>query len=154
MRTITTEILLSLLLGAVPIILLSNQPDFSAAESLSSLNPGDIVLNYFLYLLCIHLVIWFLNSQVLKTNQSISATLQRAHEFTHKLGFAIHGVYRVIAGAVPAAIWFEIDKHGFVQGWQAITIFSVVLSISSFIASVALAKATNYTAPRVLLFGK
>ncbi|QMV16160.1 hypothetical protein [Vibrio spartinae] len=153
-KVLATEILLSFLLGSVPILLVSNQPEFSATKSLASLNPGDIVVHYFFYLLCIHTFVWFVNRQVLKTNHTISFLFQQLHEFTHKLGFAIHGIYRVLAGAVPMAMWFELDRLGLVQGWQAITVFSMTLAISSLTASVALARATEYTAPRMSLFRK
>lgn len=155
MRNIlVTEILLSFLLGSVPILLVSNQPEFSATKSLASLNPGDIVVYYFSYLLCIHTFVWFVNRQVLITNHTISVFFQKLHEFTHKLGFAIHGIYRVLAGAVPMAMWLELDRLGLVQGWQAITVFSMTLAISSLTASIALARATEYTAPRLSLFRK
>ncbi len=135
-------------------LLVSNQPEFSATKSLASLNPGDIVVNYFSYLLCIHTFVWFANRQVLKTNHTLSVLFQELHEFTHKLGFAIHGIYRVFAGAVPMAMWFELDRLGLVQGWQAITVLSMTLALSSLTASVALTKATEYTAPRMPLFSK
>ncbi|ENP0863074.1 hypothetical protein ACM6VE_001062 [Vibrio parahaemolyticus] len=153
-KILVTEILLSFLLGSVPMLLVSDQPEFSATKSLASLNPGDIVVNYFLYLLCIHTFVWFVNRQVLKTSHTISVLFQELHEFTHKLGFAIHGIYRVLAGAVPMAIWFELDMLGLVQGWQTITVFSMTLALSSLTASVALAKATEYTAPKKSLFSK
>ncbi|WP_210464225.1 hypothetical protein [Vibrio crassostreae] len=153
-KILVTEILLSFLLGSVPMLLVSNQPEFSATKSLASLNPGDVVVYYFFYLLCIHTFVWFVNRQVLKTNHTISVFFQELHGFTHKLGFAIHGIYRVLAGAVPMAMWFELDMLGLVQGWQAITVFSMALAISSLIASVVLARATEYTAPRVSLFRK
>ena len=155
MRNIlVTEILLSFLLGSVPILLVSNQPEFSATKSLASLNPGDIVVYYFSYLLCIHTFVWFVNRQVLITNHTISVFFQKLHEFTHNLGFAFHGIYRVLAGAVPMAMWLELDRLGLVQGWQAITVFSMTLAISSLTASIALARATEYTAPRLSLFRK
>ena len=153
-KIVVTEILLSFLLGSVPILLVSNQPEFSATKSLASLNPGDVVVYYFFYLLCIHIFVWFVNRQVLKNNHTISVFFHELHGFTHKLGFAIHGIYRVLAGAVPTAMWFELDRLGLVQGWQAITVFSMALAISSLIASVVLARATEYTAPRVPLFRK
>ncbi|HGY9617677.1 hypothetical protein [Vibrio harveyi] len=153
-KIVVTEILLSFLLGSVPILLVSNQPGFSATKSLASLNPGDVVVYYFFYLLCIHIFVWFVNRQVLKNNHTISVFFHELHGFTHKLGFAIHGIYRVLAGAVPTAMWFELDRLGLVQGWQAITVFSMALAISSLIASVVLARATEYTAPRVPLFRK
>ncbi|ENM3767891.1 hypothetical protein V9R55_003443 [Vibrio cholerae] len=153
-KILITEILLSILLGSVPMLLVSNQPNFSATKSLASLNPGDIVVNYFLYLLCIHAFVWLVNRQVLKTSHVVSVLFQELHEFTHKLGFAIHGIYRVLAGAVPVAMWFELDRLGLVQGWQAITILSMTLAISSLLASVALSKATEHTAPRIPLFRK
>ncbi|WAF96170.1 hypothetical protein NUT31_06875 [Aeromonas sp. BC14] len=152
--SLKTEILFSFLLGSVPMFLARNQPDFSAVKTLASLNPGDLIFNYFLYLLCIHFVVWFVNNQVLKTNQLLSNVFQKLHEFTHKLGFAIHGIYRALAGAVPVAMVFELEKHGLIQGWQEITMLSIVLSLACLFASVILSKATEYTAPRILLSGK
>ncbi|HIF9416475.1 hypothetical protein WAX88_15360 [Photobacterium damselae subsp. damselae] len=146
------EILLSFLLGSMPVILVSSQPEFSAVKTLAALNPGDLVVNYFLYLLCIHVFVWFVNRHVLKTNQSVSHFFQILHEITHKLGFAIHGIYRAVAGALPTAMFFELHKLGLVQGWQAITIVSMVVAVSSLVASLALSKATEYTAPRKPLF--
>ncbi|NRF31097.1 hypothetical protein [Vibrio coralliilyticus] len=153
-KILVTEILLSFLLGAVPMLLVSNQPEFSATKSLATLTPGDIVVNYFLYLLFIHTLVWFVNRQVLKTSQTISVFFHKLHEITHKLGFAIHGIYRVLAGAVPIAMFLELDRLGLVQGWQAITVLSMTLAIASLFASVALSKATEYTAPRVSLFSR
>lgn len=153
-KTLVTEMLLSFLLGSVPMLLVSGQPDFSAAKSLASLDPGDIVVYYFFYLLCIHTFVWFVNGQILKTNHTISVFFQQLHEFTHKLGFAIHGIYRALAGAVPMAIWFELNRLGLVQGWQAVTVLSITLAISSLTASVALARATEYMAPRMSIFRK
>ncbi|WP_438462134.1 hypothetical protein [Marinomonas sp. PE14-40] len=147
-----TEILLSFLLGSMPIVLARNQQDFSAVKILASLNPGDFIVKYFVYLLCIHLVVWFVNQRVLKTNQTLSLFFQKLHEFTYKLGFAIHGIYRALAGAVPVAMVFEIEKYGFAQGWKVITVYSVVLSIICLCASLALSRAAVYTAPRKSLF--
>ncbi|MGO2511781.1 hypothetical protein [Marinomonas polaris] len=149
-----TEILLSFLLGSMPMILSRNQPDFSAVKALASLNPGDLIFKYFLYLLGVHFLIWFISCQILKTNQVLSNIIQQLHEFTHKLGFAIHGIYRALTGAVPVAMIYELEKHGLVQGWQRITILSIVLVCASLLASLALSKATEYTAPRQSLFSK
>lgn len=151
-KILITEILLSFLLGSVPMLLVSNEPEFSAIKNLASLNPSDIVVYYFFYLLCIHAFVWFVNKKVLKTNHTISVLFQNFHEFTHKLGFAIHGIYRVLAGAVPMAMWFELERLGLVEGWQVITIFSLSLAISSLTMSVLLAKAAEHTAPKVSLF--
>ncbi|MFQ2905871.1 MULTISPECIES: hypothetical protein [Aeromonas] len=151
--SLKAEVLYSFLLGSVPVILARNQPGFSAIKALASLDPGDVVFNYFLYLLCIHLVIWFVNVQVLKTNQSLSNVFKKLHGLTYNLGFAIHGIYRALAGAVPVAMFFELEKHGLTQGWQRVTILSVVLAISCLFASVVLSKTTEYTAPRISFFG-
>lgn len=153
-NSLKVEVLFSFLLGSAPMILARNQPDFSAIKTLASLNPGDLIFNYFLYLLCVHFVVWFVNRQVLKTNQLLSSVFQKLHEFTHQLGFAIHGIYRALAGAVPVAMVFELEKHGLIQGWQKITMLSIVLALSCLFASLILSKATEYTAPRTLLFGK
>lgn len=91
---------------------------------------------------------------MLKTNQNLLNVFQKLHEFTHNLGFAIYGIYRALAGAVPVAMIFELEKHGLTQGWQKITILSVVLALSCLFASLALSKTAEYTAPRTYLFKK
>lgn len=148
------EILLSFLLGSIPMILIRNQPDFSVQKALASLNPGDLVVNYFSCLLGIHFFVWFVNRLIFKNNNTLSNTFQRLHEFTHKLGFALHSIYRALAGAIPVAMILELEKHGITQGWKAITILSVFLSISFFFASLLLSKSYEYTTPRKSLFSK
>lgn len=149
-----TEFLLAFLLGAVPMIVgRYSNPDFSAVVTLSRLNPGDLVVSYFLYLSCFHLIVCAINRWGYKNNGPKSVYFDQLLQFTQKLGFAIHGIYRVLAGAVPAAILILFLDRGLVSGWQAVTFLSLVFTIGCLTASVALSQVSDYTAPRRNVFG-
>ncbi|CAH7146277.1 conserved membrane hypothetical protein [Vibrio chagasii] len=153
-KLILVEGTLSILLGSVPIWISSQDPSFIAPRALAALNPGDGVVNYFIYLFIIHIIVWFLNKKVFKTSETLSNALEELHRFTYQLGFAIHGLYRVFAGAIPVAIGLEIYKFGLVDGWEIVSALSVALSIACLAVSVALSNATEFTAPTKRLYYK
>ncbi len=74
--------------------------------------------------------------------------IKELHKMTHQFMSGIHGIYRVIGGALPVAIYFEFNRLGFAEGWQAITAFSLLVVFMSVVACYVLAKTAVYTAPR------
>lgn len=146
-----SELLQSFFLGFVPVIILEyTQTNFDVVELLTTLNPGDNIVIYFFCLLIFQIVVWLVvvNIYQLKPNENILKAVNKLHNFSHKLGFAIHGIYRVLAGAIPAALIMLLLQNGLTQGWERITILSFVLALSCFWICLGLEKVSIHTAPK------
>lgn len=123
-------------------------PDFEAVRALASLNPGDPIVYYFLYLLGFHLIVWAIRYRWLQKSRAASVLFSEMHVFTHQLGFALHGLYRVLAGATPAAIIILLIENGLASGWEAATLMSVIFAIGCITVSIVLSLAVGFTAPK------
>ena len=150
----SNEILISVLirsffLGSVPVIILEHtQTNLDVVDVLTTLNPGDHIIIYLFSLFMFQVAVWFVNIRWLKPNENISQIVNKLHRFSHKLGSAIHGVYLALAGAIPAALIFLLLQSGLTQGWERITILSLVLALSCFWVCFGLEKISIHTAPK------
>ena len=150
-EVLISELLQSFFLGFVPVIILEyTQSNFDVVEVLTTLNPGDNIVIYFFGLLIFQIVVWLVvdNIHQLKPNENILKAVNKLHNFSHKLGFAIHGIYRALAGAIPAALIILLLQNGLTQGWERITVLSFVLSLSCFWVCLGLEKISIHTAPK------
>jgi len=84
-------------------------------EGLTTIAPADEVVFYLISLFLFHLLLWSLttrfnfrkyDSTQLSTDQKPDKWL----DFTNQIGFSIHGIYRVFAGAIPAAVIFLMKQ--------------------------------------------
>lgn len=143
-----TEFLLSFFLGCVPVfIMVFANINADPVDILHSINPGEHVLMYMVYLLGIHIVIWSIDIVWLKPNDSVSSIVYKLRNFSHKLGFAIHGIYRIFSGAIPTVLILLFMQTGLDQGWQLLTVASLSFSILCFFVSILLSLVTDATAP-------
>ncbi|BFM48554.1 hypothetical protein THO17_07170 [Marinomonas sp. THO17] len=69
------------------------------------------------------------------------------HEFTYELGFAIQGIYRIVAGAVVMVLVLELLDHGLVGYWKAAVVSGLILSLACYSFSVMLTRLKIKTAP-------
>ena len=149
LKLLISEILIALLIGALPLfIVVKSNPSSDIAKTLSALDPGDPVVIYFFYLLLLHLGIWAINKYVPKTKKSVSNFLSTAHSFLHKVGFTIHSIYRAIAGAIPAAICLLAYKHGFDSSAFTVSVASSFLVLGSLFMSCLLTWLSEKTGPK------
>jgi len=130
-KILLVEVLISALLGALPLtITVISKPNSSVVTYLSTLNPGDPVLIYLLGLFVLHLLVVAMNRYWLKPNQFLERGFQSTHEFTYQIGFTLHGVYRVVFGAVVAAVWILIEKNG-TKGSFKLVLLSMILAFAA-----------------------
>ena len=146
---VISEILISILVGAVPLLIsIKANPDIDLVSSLAAINPGDPVVKYLMYLFVLHIFFWFVNKYFLQANQRVSKFIKVAHKFAYQVGFTIHSIYRVIAGAVPTSIILLIKQHGLTEGALLVSFMSTVLVIGSIFMCSFLAWLSEFTAPK------
>jgi len=144
-----SEILIVLLIGAVPLLIaVKSDPSSDIVKTLSALKPGDPVVIYFFYLLLLHLGIWAINKYFLKTKESVSVFFSTAHRFSYQIGFTIHSIYRAIAGAIPTAIGLLAYKHDFDSGVFIISVASGFLVLGSLLMCCVLTWLSEKTGPK------
>ena len=146
---VISEILIALLVGAVPLLIsIEANPNMEIVSWLTAITPGDPVVEYLFYLLVLHIFIWAINKYLVQTNRSVSKYIKVVHKFTHQVGFTIHSIYRVIAGAVPTSIVLLIKQHGFTEGALLVSFMSTILVIGSIFMCSFLTWLNETTAPK------
>ena len=149
LNLLLSEILIALLIGALPLlIVVKSNPSSDVVETLSVLNPGDPVVIYFFYLFLLHLGIWAINKYILKTKESVSNFFSTAHRFSYQVGFTIHSIYRVIAGAIPTAIGFLVYKNGFDISAFIVSVTSIFLIFGSLFMCCVFTLLSEKTGPK------
>jgi hypothetical protein len=149
LKLLVSEILIALLIGALPLLIVVNSnPSSDVVKTLSALNPGDPVVIYFFYLLLLHLFIWAINKYILKTKEQVSNFFSAAHRFSHQVGFTIHSIYRAIAGAIPTAIGLLAYKHGFDNSAFIVSVASSFLVLGSLFMCCVLTWLNEKTGPK------
>ncbi|HHQ6566114.1 TPA: hypothetical protein ACSTJX_000922 [Serratia fonticola] len=149
LKLIMSEMLMAFLIGAVPLLVVVNSnPNLGVVEHLVSLNPSDPVFIYFFCIFVLYLVTFGANRYVLKTNKTTSSLLSSAHKILYEIGFTMHNIYRVIVGAIPAAIILLVCEHGFDSEAFIVSLASSVLVLSSLVVCCFLACLNEKTAPK------
>lgn len=151
-KVIITEFLISLITGAVPLYLtVRYTKGGDIVDSLSSMSRSDPIILYFCYLFIFNMVVFLIKKYLLNGSKP---AIRNLHKFTHQIGFSIHSVYRVIAGAVPFALLLKILEVGTVKGAAPVTLASMILAGGSLIACCILSQINEVTAPKSKPFGE
>lgn len=94
------EFLCSIVLGAIPCVLMSTWYGVPALlEYLRGLVPPDRIVMYFGALMLFHLGAWGSNYFWVKPNDSLDVSLNNLNAVTVQLGFSLLGIYRAVVGA-------------------------------------------------------
>ncbi|MGE5452179.1 MAG: hypothetical protein ACM3VZ_10100 [Acidobacteriota bacterium] len=148
------EIIVSFLLGGVPLLIASRESDSAQLlRRLASINPGDGIFLYLLALFCLHLLVYAINKWLYKPNEQVASFVDWLHGLTHKVGFGILGIYRSVAGAIPMAILVLLARKG-AHGAAQATALSVILVLATLCGCVWLSALNEKTKRRTHFFSR
>lgn len=124
----------ALLTGWVPVVLLDKySPKLQLTDIITRLLPDDPLIIYWGGIGGLHILMYFLNKTCPVNLTKTKKVLSFLHELTYSVGYSIAGIYRVAAGAFPAATYLAIQKDGFVNGWEKLTVLSLALTLGSLL---------------------
>ncbi len=147
-KILVFELLLAFFVGSIPLLVaVKAQGGSDIVSVLAALNPGDPVVIYLGILLVIHLMVWFVKIFFL-FEPGASKLVSFMHTFTHQLGFTIHSVYRIVAGAIPMAFMLLLFENGPSKEAVVAGLTSCILMLGCVFMSCFLTWLSNATAPR------
>lgn len=152
LREFGKELLVCFFVGTLPVFVAYAVGTVdSVINTLNNLNPGDPIVWYFLGLLGVHLVVYLVDKFIFKPREGVRKFFASARELTHQIGFSLHGVYRALAGAMPAAAGIMLFEEGLSSSAKALPI-AAIFFLGCFITSCILTWLAKSTKPRQFLF--
>ena len=144
------EFFLSFFIGGMPVLLVFNAEGSSRMmELVIGLSPEDVVLCYYFVLLISHFFMAIIDYHFLKTksDEVFSHYFRILRSFLYDAGFSLHAIYRVLIGAIPAAVSLVIYQGG-ADGALDLTLLASVLFFSTLFVSTNLTYLHRLSEPK------